>query len=285
MAMVASWLYDGVVNQQVLVLIGKQGIYKTTWLEHLMPPCLRAYQTKMTNVRDLNKDERLRIAEFGLINIDEIDSMNDRELNQLKSLVTTSDVNERAAYGYTKDRRLRIASFCASGNNREFLTDQTGNRRWLPFDVEMIDSPYNWGNCFPYEQIYGEALYLIKNGFNYWFDLDDIAALENHVESFQKVSNEAELLPVYFSPANPGDNGAEFMTTAEISALLVSYGGIRQPLPINKLGSLLQKAGYQQRRVNGKRGYTVCVVSDITNQRKLDARSAEDSSASSATFF
>ena len=36
-AMVASWLRDEAVNQQVLVLIGKQGIYKTTWLEHLAP--------------------------------------------------------------------------------------------------------------------------------------------------------------------------------------------------------------------------------------------------------
>ena len=276
-AMVASWLYDGVVNQQVLVLIGKQGIYKTTWLEHLMPPCLRAYQTKMTNVRDLNKDERLRIAEFGLINIDEIDSMNDRELNQLKSLVTTSDVNERAAYGYTKDRRLRIASFCASGNNREFLTDQTGNRRWLPFDVESIESPFNWGDSFPYEQIYSEALYLLKQGFNYWFDLDDIAALENHVESFQKVSNEAELLPVYFSPANPGDNGAEFMTTAEISALLVSYGGIRIPMPISKLGAVLKKTGYVQRVLHGgKRGYVVIRNQDVENQRRLQARAAKE---------
>ena len=282
-AMVASWLYDGVVNQQVLVLIGRQGIYKTTWLEHLMPPCLRAYCTKMANVRDLNKDERMRIAEFGLINIDEIDSMNDRELNQLKSLVTTSDVNERAAYGYTKDRRLRIASFCASGNNREFLTDQTGNRRWLPFDVESIESPFNWGDSFPYEQIYSEALYLLKQGFNYWFDLDDIAALEDHVESFQKVSNEAELLPVYFSPANPGDNGAVFMSAAEISSLLVSYGNIKQPLALNKMGSLLQKTGYQQRRVNGKRGYTVYMITDVTDQRKLDARAAEDNSASSAS--
>ena len=273
-AMVASWLYDGVVNQQVLVLIGKQGIYKTTWLEHLMPPCLRAYQTKMTNVRDLNKDERLRIAEFGLINIDEIDSMNDRELNQLKSLVTTSDVNERAAYGYTKDRRLRIASFCASGNNREFLTDQTGNRRWLPFDVESIESPFNWGDSFPYEQIYSEALYLLKQGFNYWFDLDDIAALENHVESFQKVSNEAELLPVYFSPANPGDNGAVFMSAAEISSLLVSYGNIRQPMALNKLSTVLQKAGFVARRTPSKRGFVVFQNQDINNQRKLDARAS-----------
>ena len=282
-AMVAGWMDDDVVNQQVLVLIGRQGIYKTTWLEHLMPPCLRAYQTKMTNVRDLNKDERMRIAEFGLINIDEIDSMNDRELNQLKSLVTTSDVNERAAYGYTKERRIRVASFCASGNNREFLTDQTGNRRWLPFDVEMIDSPYNWGHSFPYDQIYGEAKFLLNYGFNYWFDLEDIAAMESHVESFQKISNEAELLPVYFQPANPGDAGAVFMSAAEISSLLVSYGNIKQPLALNKMGSLLQKNGYQQRRVNGKRGYTVYMITDVTDQRKLDARAAEDNSASSAS--
>ena len=41
-AMVASWMKDEVVNHQVLVLIGKQGIFKTTWLEHLIPPHLRA---------------------------------------------------------------------------------------------------------------------------------------------------------------------------------------------------------------------------------------------------
>ena len=34
--MVAAWLKDEVVNQQVLVLIGKQGIFKTTWLEQLL---------------------------------------------------------------------------------------------------------------------------------------------------------------------------------------------------------------------------------------------------------
>ncbi|MCQ2312715.1 MAG: virulence-associated E family protein [Paludibacteraceae bacterium] len=286
-AMVASWLYDDVVNQQVLVLIGRQGIYKTTWLEHLLPPCLRAYGTKMANVRDLNKDERMRIAEFGLINMDEIDSMNDRELNQLKSLVTCSDINERAAYGYTKERRIRIASFCASGNNREFLTDQTGNRRWLPFDVESIENPFAYGDgsVFPYDQIYGEALYLLRMGFNYWFDLEDISALETHVESFQKVSNEAELLTVYFSPAQPGDAGAVFMSAAEISAQLVSYGNIKKPLALNKLSSVLQKAGFVARRTPTKRGFVVFVNRDIDNQRKLDARKANDDNDGNDDIF
>ena len=284
-AMVACWLFDDVVNQEVLILIGRQGIYKTTWLERLMPPCLRAYCTKMANVRDLNKDERMRIAEFGLINLDEIDSMSDKELNQLKSIITSSDVNERAAYGYTKERRIRIASFCASGNKREFLTDQTGNRRWLPFEVESIESPYLYDNCFPYEQIYAEALYLLRNGFEYWFELEEIEAMESHVESFHVESNEEQLLPVYFQPANPGDAGAVFMSAAEISSLLVSYGNIRHPLQLCKLSTILQRHGYTPKKSHGKRGFVVLQVLDVTEQRKIDARTAGDAGDAGDAVF
>ena len=121
-AMVASWLYDDVVNHQVLILIGPQGIFKTTWLEFLIPPELRMYGCKMGNNTYLNKDDKLRVAEFGLINLDEIDAYSTRELNAMKSLITTTDVSERAAYRYNKEKRIRIASFCASGNKPEFLT-------------------------------------------------------------------------------------------------------------------------------------------------------------------
>ena len=232
----------------------------------------------------------MRIAEFGLINLDEIDSMSDKELNQLKSIITSSDVNERAAYGYTKERRIRIASFCASGNKREFLTDQTGNRRWLPFEVESIESPYLYDKCFPYEQIYGEALYLLRNGFEYWFELSDIEAMESHVESFHVESNEEQLLPVYFQPANPGDNGAVFMSAAEISAKLIDYGSIKKPLAINKLGVVLKKQGYCQYRrgSKGTRGYVVYMMQDLDNQRKTAAREAistEDTDSSDSTLY
>ncbi|MBQ6985044.1 MAG: hypothetical protein IJQ20_09010, partial [Paludibacteraceae bacterium] len=85
-------------------------------------------------------------------------------------------VSERAAYGYTKERRIRLASFCASGNKQEFLTDLTGNRRWLPFHTTSIQNPFYI--TLPYEQIYAQAKFLIDNGFQYWFDLDDIDVLE-----------------------------------------------------------------------------------------------------------
>ena len=241
-AMVASWMKDEVVNHQVLVLIGKQGIYKTTWLEHLIPPHLRAYACKLANSNDLNKDERLRIAEFGLISLDEIDSMNSRELNQLKSIITATDVNERAAYAYTKERRVRLASFCASGNRRDFLTDITGNRRWLPFEVESIQSPFT--TILPYERMYAQAWALAQDPlFSYWFDLDEIEVLEQHNQHFRDESNEEQLLAILFDI--PAEGRGEFMTTAQISERLVTYGNIKQPMALCRLGTVLGKAGFR----------------------------------------
>ena len=241
-AMVASWMKDEVVNHQVLVLIGKQGIYKTTWLEHLIPPHLRAYACKLANSNELNKDERLRIAEFGLISLDEIDSMNNRELNQLKSVITATDVNERAAYAYTKERRVRLASFCASGNRRDFLTDITGNRRWLPFEVESIQNPFY--TTLPYERIYAQAWALAQDPtFSYWFELDEIEVLEAHNQHFRDESNEEQLLPILFDV--PAEGKGEFMTTAQISERLVTYGNIKKPMALSRLGMVLANGGYR----------------------------------------
>ena len=270
-AMVASWLKDEAVNQQVLVLIGKQGIFKTTWLEYLLPPELRAYGCKMANSTQLNKDERLRIAEYGLIALDEIDAMGAKELNVMKSVITASDISERAAYGYTKERRIRLASFCASGNKKEFLTDLTGNRRWLPFQVDTIQNPFV--TRLPYEQIYAQARYLVEIGFQYWFDMDDIETLEQHNDDFRAQENEEQLLAVYFDI--PADGYGTFMTTAEISDKLVTKGSIKKPMPLNRLGMVMKKAGYMQKCLGGKvRGWLVRErdIEEINANRKINAK-------------
>ena len=263
-AMVAAWMEDDVVNQHVLVLIGKQGIYKTTWLERLLPPELRSYGCKLSNLHDMDKDDRLRLAESALINIDEIDALTERELNQMKSVITSADVNERAAYGYSKERRLRLASFCASGNKREFLTDTTGNRRWLPFEVETIQSPF-LNPAQPYQMYYAQAYYLYKHGFNYWFDTDDIRAMENYTETFHRETSEEQLLEVFYSPANLDTQGAVLRTAAEISAKLTWQGNIRKPMSLQQMGRLLSARGFVQKRIHGgTRGYLV-----IEHQRNM----------------
>ena len=257
-AMVASWMNDEVVNHQVLVLIGRQGIFKTTWLEHLIPPHLRAYACKLANSNDLNKDERLRIAEFGLISLDEIDSMNNRELNQLKSVITATDVNERAAYAYTKERRVRLASFCASGNRRDFLTDITGNRRWLPFEVESIQNPFF--TTLPYNRMYAQAWALAQDPlFSYWFDLDEIEVLEQHNQHFRDETNEEQLLDVYFAVPAEGASNTKFLSTAEISERLIYYGNIKKPMTLSRLGVLLSQKGFLSIRKGSpqRRGWVV----------------------------
>ena len=262
--MVASWMDDEVVNQHVLVLIGKQGIYKTTWLERLLPPELRGYGTKLSNLHDLDKDDRLRLSESALINIDEIDALTERELNQMKSIITSSDVNERAAYAYNKERHIRLASFCASGNKREFLTDTTGNRRWLPFEVESIESPFLHPTQ-PYKLYYAQAWWLIQKGFNYWFDTEDIRSLESHTESFHRETSEEQLLPIYYTAVPSSDEAAVFRTTAEISAQLVYHGNIKHPMDLRALGRVMSAMGYVSKRLGKTRARGFLVVENQVN--------------------
>ena len=69
--------------------------------------------------------------------------------------------------------------------------------------------------------------------------------MEQHNEDFRVQLNEEQLLSVYFDiPADDAPN-AKFMTTAEISDKLVTYGNIKKPMAVNHLGMLLCKAGYK----------------------------------------
>ena len=256
-AMVAGWTDDTVVNHQVIVLVGRQGIFKSTWINRLLPPELRAYQTDHIDIDRLDKDEELRAAEYGLINIDELDKLTDRQLNKLKSMITTEHVDVRAPFGRHKEKRVRVATYAASGNKEEFLTDQTGNRRWLPFHVQSIDSPYI--HRLPYDGMFAQALYLLRDGFNYWFDEADIRAIEQHVDAFMVPTSEEELIPLYFSPAQQGDTGITFLTLAEISAKISMWGNLKKNPDNRRLGAIMTKLGFTKSRIGPERrtGYFV----------------------------
>ena len=256
-AMVAGWTDDAIVNHQVIVLIGRQGIYKSTWINRLLPPDLVAYTTDHIDIERLDKDEELRAAEYGLINIDELDKLNDRQLNKLKQMITTTNVDVRAPFGRHKEKRVRVATYAASGNKQEFLTDQTGNRRWLPFHVVTIDSPYK--HALPYDGMYAQALYLLENGFNYWFENSETDALEEHVGEFMIPTSEEELIPIYYSPAKMDDAGSKFLTLPEIAAKIMAYGNLKKNPDPRRLGAIMTKLGFvKERKGHDKRtGYYV----------------------------
>ncbi|MBQ1177538.1 MAG: hypothetical protein IIX50_00620, partial [Bacteroidaceae bacterium] len=77
------------VNHEILVFIGRQGSYKSTWFHYLLPPELRQYfLPKLMSNSGITKDDLFKIAQSGLVCLEEIDNMKQRDLNQLKALTT-----------------------------------------------------------------------------------------------------------------------------------------------------------------------------------------------------
>ena len=123
-----------------------------------------------------------------------------------------------------------------------------------------IEDPRNIS--LPYENIYAQALQLYKNGFIYWFDQEENKSIDAHNEEFRAQTNEEQLIPVFMTIPAPNDPDAEFLTASEISDLLVTKGGIKKPLCPSKLGVLLHKAGFMQKRTGSKRGFIVKRLAD-----------------------
>ena len=263
--MVAGWLDDQAVNHVILTFIGEQGIYKTTWFNYLLPPELRSYFYTKTNAGRLTKDDLLTLAQYGLVCYEELDTMSPRELNQLKSAVTMPSIDERAAYAHFHEHRAHIASFCGTGNNTQFLSDDTGNRRWLPFEVESIDSPRE--QPFDYQKIYAEAYALYKEGFQYWFSQEEIRQLTEYNRQFETPQSEMELVDYYFRHPSGTDRG-EFMPTA-IALQIVATPGTS----VNKvaLGRAFKKLGFEHATVSNCRGYFV--IRRTEEERRMRARS------------
>ena len=196
-SMIAAALNETVVNQVILTLIGRQGSYKTSFMQHILPPVLSEYYTTKSNSSRMTKDDLFTMTENLVINLEEIDTMPPSELNQLKAMVTQRYVDERRAYGRNKVHLPHVASFVATGNNLQFLTDDTGNRRWLPFEVEDIDSP--WEADIPYEGIYSQTYALYQDvNFRYWFTDKEIQQLRGHVQQFEVPRPEYELILTYY---------------------------------------------------------------------------------------
>lgn len=250
-AMAAGFLTDR-INHEILVFIGRQGIYKTTWFHYLLPPELRAYFVPKTNSRRMSKDDRLLLAEAGLICLEEIVSMTDVEIEQIKAVVTLPQVVERAAYARNKEVRPHIASFCGTGNQINFLTDDD-NRRWLPFEVADILSPYD--HPIDYPGLYGQVKYLLESGFMYWFDRSEIDLLKSHLRHFEAPCLEEELIQTYYRKPKPGEHGT-LVTTAEILGKINSL--LKHPLSPIKVGLIMRKMGFENMRSStGQRGYRV----------------------------
>ena len=226
-------------NHTCLMLTGEQGKFKTTFLDLLCPPALHGY-SYTGKIYPQEKDTLTYIGQNLIVNIDDqFKALNKRDENELKNLITCPMVKYRMPYDKYVEEHPHLASFVASVNGNDFLTDPTGSRRFLPFEVLSID--IEGAKSISMDSVYAEAKALLSAGFRYWFDDDEIAELYRESEDFQVQTAEMELLLRCFEKPTE-DESYSLMTTTEILTYLGIY--THQPLVAKRMGEALKKAGY-----------------------------------------
>ena len=229
-------------NHTCLVLTGEQGKFKTTFLDLLCPPALHGY-SYTGKIYPQEKDTLTYIGQNLIVNIDDqLKALNKRDENELKNLITCPMVKYRMPYDKYVEEYPHLASFVASVNGNDFLTDPTGSRRFLPFEVLSID--INKAKAISMDTVYTEAKALLKSGFRYWFDDDEIAELYKASEDFQVQTAEMELLLRCFEKPTEDNPNCTYMTTTEIITYLGYY--THHSLSLKHMGEALKRSGFEK---------------------------------------
>lgn len=249
--LVASLLDPSIVNHEILVLIGKEGVYKTTFFDRLLPPSLHNYFVAKIQTGSFKKDDLIEISECMLICIEEVDNMSSDRMNQIKASVSLPDVNIRAPFAHNREFRPHNSSFCATGNNPYYLPEGD-NRRWLSEYVISINSDRL--NSLPYEGMYAQAVALHRSGFRHWFNSEETKQVIAQNEFFKEPNIEKELILSHYRLPLPGESG-KLLSVTEI---MIHIGlGVRIPLSQVKIRRALDKQGFQHKRNKHQRGYLV----------------------------
>ena len=239
-SMVAMWMDDKVQNQAIFTIIGPQGIYKTTFFRHILPPPLHSYFIENTDNSFAGKDNNLIMAENCLVEIEEVDAIEGKDLAKLKGLVTSEKVKERRPYAKFRETWSRLASFCASGNEQRILTDLTGSRRWLCHLVRSIDNPREWN--LDYEQFYAQLHHEYQHGYRYYFDKADEARIEQMNHSFKVTSFEEQIIDTRYR--KPKGNETYKLMSASMIILQILSGMVPTTSMIQKIGKLMHQKNY-----------------------------------------
>lgn len=275
-ATMADWLSDDICNETILTFIGPQGVYKTTFFRFLLPPPLRSYYWENSSNSFSQKDDQIALVENCLVEIEEIDAFKDRDNAELKSLSTKITLKIRRPYDKFVMAKHRLAALCATGNQERFLTDETGNRRWLCFRVSSVDNPRKWE--FDYEQLYAQLRDEYYDGFPYWFAKSDEARMKQQNDYFRIISDEEQLIRSRFRKPRPGEP-FKFLSSAAI-AQMISYGN--RNITSRRVSLVMRAIGYRSERNSKGCFYRLYDMDPTEAQREISALFAAESEDSEA---
>ena len=257
-AMVAQWLQVNPEhgNTMTPLLIGRQGDGKSTFCRLLLPPELRVYYTDRIDFTNRNEAVQA-LVRFALINIDEYDSISKNQNAFLKHILQKADFKARKAYSSVMERHQRYASFIATTNDTQPLTDPSGSRRFLCIETcGSIDlqRPIN------YQQLYAQAMEEIADGLPTFFKRQNERRIQRSNVPYQYTEMMAELVNEYFKLPENKDEEKQMTVVQILKHIRLQNPGIGiNRSSLIKLGFALINAGFKRKRARRGMVYTIAI--------------------------
>ena len=216
-------------NSVAPLLISRQGYNKSTFCRRLLPPELQwGYSDNL--ILSEKRQVYQAMAQFMVINLDEFNQISPQvQQGFLKNLIQLPTLKYKPPYGSHVMEFPRLASFIATSNMKDILTDPSGNRRFIgveltgPIDVSVRPN---------HQQLFAQALTALHNGEKSYFDAEQVKLIMKNNSQFEVVQPIDQYFMLYFELVEKEKEG-EYLTAAEIFDYLKKQIG--SSLKVNSL--------------------------------------------------
>ena len=245
-------------NQLMLVLVGRQNAGKSHFCKHLVPPQLKEFfRTVLPNDDLKDKDLNLALSSNVLILFDEF--VQHGRANQMKAFVSAGSTQIRRAYDRTARNRARRASIVATGNEKEYLSDLSGDRRYVSIEV---NSTVNFDeHPIRYDEAYAEALYLIRQpDYRPSLTREEVEEISANNRDFAEPNQYEESILRFFRKPNEGEEGSWYSISDVRDHILSNSQMAPSELPLRNVAQALRDLGFLRVKPNNKTRYLAVEV-------------------------
>lgn len=193
----------GTKFDMVLVLVGKQGTYKSTFVRKLG---MNWFSDTFSTFQGKESFEQLRGA--WLIEMAELSGLKKAEVETIKQFISKCEDMYRPAFGRTVETYRRQCVFFGTTNDTDFLHDPSGNRRFNPIDINSERATKSVKDDLTQEeidQIWAEAYYLVQNGEKLYFDEEESEIAKTRQVEHSAVDERRGLVENYLAKLLPSD--------------------------------------------------------------------------------
>ena len=165
--------------ENVLVLQGEQGLYKTTFVNNLCPN--PAWIKDGVTLNPADKDSVYKASTFWVVELGELDSTMKNEQSKLKQFLSEKYDKIRLPYDVTPTCLYRTTSFIGTVNKEAFLKDETGGRRWWILEIAEIDLEAQ--KKIQLDRFWGQAYYRAQRE-RYYLDREETLLLNKQNQKY-----------------------------------------------------------------------------------------------------